>query len=127
MEKSLDRRRFLGTAALSVAAAELSTIRLAAAQTQPGTHTSFPAVKQIEAGELNIGYGEAGPANGTPVILPHDPKYASDFDGPNASGTAYREKFTGKYSHRILPGIGHDVPQEAPQAFADAIVAVDQF
>ena len=45
---------------------------------------------------------------------------ATDFDGANASGTTYRNKFTGDYSHRILSGIGHDVPQEAPQAFSDA-------
>jgi hypothetical protein len=31
----------------------------------------------------------------------------------------------GKYSHRILTGIGHDVPQEAPQAFAQAVVDID--
>jgi len=43
---------------------------------------------------------------------------ASDFDGANADGTAYRNKFSGKYSHRILKGVGHNVPQEAPQAFA---------
>ncbi len=52
---------------------------------------------------------------------------SSDFDGPNIDGTAYARKFTGKYSHRILKGIGHNVPQEAPQAFADAIVAVDAY
>jgi hypothetical protein len=50
---------------------------------------------------------------------------ASDFDGPGADGKAYRHKFSGKYSHRILEGIGHNVPQEAPQAFAQAIVDVD--
>jgi pimeloyl-ACP methyl ester carboxylesterase len=49
----------------------------------------------------------------------------SDFDGPNIDGAAYAKKFTGKYSHRVLRGIGHNVPQEAPQAFAEAIVAVD--
>jgi pimeloyl-ACP methyl ester carboxylesterase len=48
----------------------------------------------------------------------------SDFDGANADGTAYAKKFTGKYSHRIFNGIGHNVPQEAPQAFAKAIVDV---
>jgi pimeloyl-ACP methyl ester carboxylesterase len=52
---------------------------------------------------------------------------ASDFDGPAKSGAAYRSKFTGKYQHRILDGIGHNVPQEAPQAFAKAIVDVDKF
>jgi pimeloyl-ACP methyl ester carboxylesterase len=52
---------------------------------------------------------------------------ASDFDGAGAAGTAYRSKFTGKYDHRILPGIGHNVPQEAPQAFAKAVIDVDAF
>src|SRR5256714_1533977 len=50
---------------------------------------------------------------------------ASDFDGPAADGKAYASKFTGKYSHRVLSGIGHNVPQEDPQAFAKAIVDVD--
>src|SRR5262249_41330560 len=38
---------------------------------RPGTHTSFPPLKQIDAGVLNVGYVEAGPANGPPVILLH--------------------------------------------------------
>jgi pimeloyl-ACP methyl ester carboxylesterase len=59
-----------------------------------------------------------------PVITVPTITIASDFDGPAADGTAYREKFSGRYSHRILKGIGHNVPQEAPQAFAEAIVAV---
>jgi pimeloyl-ACP methyl ester carboxylesterase len=49
---------------------------------------------------------------------------ASDFDGAAADGKAYAKKFSGRYSHRILKDIGHNVPQEAPQAFAEAIVAV---
>ena len=49
---------------------------------------------------------------------------ASDFDGAAADGTAYAKKFSGRYSHRVLKDIGHNVPQEAPQAFAEAIVAV---
>ncbi len=41
---------------------------------------------------------------------------------------AYREKFTGKYESRIITGgIGHNLPQEAPQAFAQAVVDVDHF
>jgi pimeloyl-ACP methyl ester carboxylesterase len=47
---------------------------------------------------------------------------ASDFDGAAADGAAYRRKFTGRYDHRILNGIGHNVPQEAPQAFAQAVI-----
>jgi pimeloyl-ACP methyl ester carboxylesterase len=62
-----------------------------------------------------------------PVITVPTITIASDFDGPAADGTSYRMQFSGKYSHQILTGIGHNVPQEAPQAFADAIVAVDSF
>lgn len=39
--------------------------------TKPGTTTSFGSLKQIDAGVLNVGYAEAGPANGRPVILLH--------------------------------------------------------
>jgi len=49
---------------------------------------------------------------------------ASDFDGPLADGKAYASMFTGRYSHRILKGIGHNVPQEAPKAFAQAVIDV---
>jgi pimeloyl-ACP methyl ester carboxylesterase len=48
----------------------------------------------------------------------------SDFDGPAADGCAYAEKFSGAYSHRVLEDIGHNVPQEAPGAFTDAILEV---
>jgi len=42
--------------------------------------------------------------------------------------TPYRKKFTGKYENRIVTGgIGHNLPQEAPQAFAQAVVDVDKF
>jgi pimeloyl-ACP methyl ester carboxylesterase len=40
--------------------------------------------------------------------------------------SAYRKRFTGKYAYRVITGgIGHNLPQEAPQAFADAIVEAD--
>ena len=38
---------------------------------KPGTNTSFGSIKQVDAGLLNIGYAEAGPANGPAVILLH--------------------------------------------------------
>jgi hypothetical protein len=39
---------------------------------------------------------------------------------------SYRNKFSGKYEHRLIEGgIGHNLPQEAPQAFAQAVVDVD--
>jgi pimeloyl-ACP methyl ester carboxylesterase len=74
------RRRFFGTAALAIAAAQLGTIGAADAQPsktkqlpaiKPGSHTSFAALKQINAGLLNVGYAEAGPADGPAVVLLH--------------------------------------------------------
>jgi pimeloyl-ACP methyl ester carboxylesterase len=50
---------------------------------------------------------------------------ASDFDGAAADGKSYRNKFSGKYAHRILTGIGHNVAQEAPQDFTNAVVDAD--
>ena len=59
-----------------------------------------------------------------PVITVPTITIASDFDGPAADGRSYAAKFSGRYSHRILKGIGHNVPQEAPEAFAKAVVDV---
>jgi pimeloyl-ACP methyl ester carboxylesterase len=77
-----DRRRFLGTAAMTLAAAQLGVIGLAEAQPnktrkvdlpsiKPGMHASFGPLKQIDAGLLNVGYAESGPSGGPPVILLH--------------------------------------------------------
>jgi hypothetical protein len=41
-----------------------------------------------------------------------------------ADGRADADKFSGGYSHRVLEGIGHNVPQEVPGAFTDAILEV---
>jgi pimeloyl-ACP methyl ester carboxylesterase len=47
---------------------------------------------------------------------------------PHPDPTAYAAKFSGKYEHRtIAGGIGHNLPQEAPEAFAQAIVDVDAY
>ena len=59
-----------------------------------------------------------------PVITVPTVTIGSDFDGAAADGRAYAEKFSGAYSHRVLEGIGHNVPQEAPGAFTDAILDV---
>ncbi|MBV8473333.1 MAG: alpha/beta hydrolase, partial [Hyphomicrobiales bacterium] len=72
------RRRFI-RAALALAAARLALNGSALAQAQsasladvePGRHTSFAPLKQIDAGVLNVGDAEAGPDNGPPVILLH--------------------------------------------------------
>ena len=72
-----DRRRFLLSAAMTIAAGNLFTTGSADGQTiqlspiARATHTTFPSLKQIDAGLLSIGYAEAGPANGPAVILLH--------------------------------------------------------
>jgi pimeloyl-ACP methyl ester carboxylesterase len=71
-----DRRRFLDAAAVTLAAAPFVLSDAVFAQSGagkpgPGAHTSFAALKQIEAGVLNVGYAEAGPADGPVVILLH--------------------------------------------------------
>ena len=44
---------------------------------------------------------------------------------PHPDPSAYAKKFSGKYTHRtITGGIGHNLPQEAPQDFADAVIDV---
>jgi pimeloyl-ACP methyl ester carboxylesterase len=44
---------------------------------------------------------------------------------PHPDPAVYAKKFTGKYEHRtITGGIGHNLPQEAPQAFAQAVIDV---
>lgn len=61
-----------------------------------------------------------------PVISVPAITIGSDFDGAAADGAAYRKQFTGGYKHVRLPGIGHNVPQEAPQDFAKAVVDVER-
>ena len=44
---------------------------------------------------------------------------------PHPDASAYAKKFSGKYEHRVIKGgIGHNLPQEAPQAFAEAVIDV---
>ena len=84
MSEEIDRhrRRFFGTAAMTLAAAQLGMVGAADAQpgkTKPiqmpaikrGTNTSFASLKQVNAGVLNVGYAEAGPADGPAVLLLH--------------------------------------------------------
>ncbi|MGW6953788.1 alpha/beta fold hydrolase [Streptomyces sp. KS_5] len=64
----------------------------------------------------------ARPVIGVPAITldaERDP-----FTAPG-DGASYRDRFTGAYEHRTLAGIGHNVPQEAPAAFAQAVIDAD--
>jgi pimeloyl-ACP methyl ester carboxylesterase len=77
-----DRRRLLGAAITTVAAALFGMIGAAGAQisgrkaaplppTKAGANTTFRALKQVDAGLLNVGYAEDGPADGPVVLLLH--------------------------------------------------------
>lgn len=64
-----------------------------------------------------------------PVITVPSITLEGDANGaPHPDPNLYAKKFSGKYSHRLIKGgIGHNLPQEAPKAFADAIIEVDSY
>jgi pimeloyl-ACP methyl ester carboxylesterase len=81
-EAKYDRRRFLGSAAMSIAAAKFVATNSAhvesgrtkassASAIKPLANPLFGSLKQIDAGLLNVGYAESGASNGSPVILLH--------------------------------------------------------
>jgi pimeloyl-ACP methyl ester carboxylesterase len=80
----------------------------------------------IDAGESEYDELEerlaAAPAIGVPTIT-----LEGDANGaPHPDPSAYADKFSGRYEHRTIEGgIGHNLPQEAPQAFAKAVIDVD--
>jgi hypothetical protein len=46
---------------------------------------------------------------------------------PHADPSVYAKEYVGRYEHRnIAGGIGHNLPQEAPEAFAQAVIGVDE-
>ena len=47
---------------------------------------------------------------------------------PHPEASSYVKKFSGKYAHRVITGgVGHNLPQEAPQAFTEAVLEVDDY
>src|SRR5262245_5748926 len=80
-EKKYGRRRFLSEAAMSLGVAEFATLGLMNASfiddndkkimKRNYNENPFDTIKQINAGVLNVGYVEAGPLDGAPVILLH--------------------------------------------------------
>ena len=75
---------------------------------------------EAEYAELEDRLGE-GPAISVPTIT-----LEGDANGaPHPEPDAYSTKFSGSYSHRTIEGgIGHNLPQEAPIAFAEAVATV---
>jgi pimeloyl-ACP methyl ester carboxylesterase len=68
---------------------------------------------------------------GKPPFIPITDFAALEGDAngaPHPDSSAYAKKFSGKYAHRVIKGgVGHNLPQEAPQAFAQAVIDVDHF
>jgi len=75
-----------------------------------------PGEAQYDAIEKQLA---AGPAISVPTVT-----LDGDSDGvvPASNGAAFAAKFTGKHTHRIIKGAGHNLPQEAPESFAKAII-----
>jgi pimeloyl-ACP methyl ester carboxylesterase len=80
-EVDRERRRFMRTVAYGVAAAQLGSLAVDAPSAEaktatvptvlPRANTSFPPLKQIDAGLLNVGYADLGPPDGRAVVLLH--------------------------------------------------------
>jgi pimeloyl-ACP methyl ester carboxylesterase len=62
-----------------------------------------------------------------PIITVPTITLEGDANGaPHPDASAYAKMFSGKYAHRLITGgIGHNLPQEAPEAFADAVAKAD--
>jgi pimeloyl-ACP methyl ester carboxylesterase len=82
----------------------------------------------LAAGEPEFDELEQRLAEG-PVITVPTVTLEGDANGaPHPDSNSYANKFIGKYSHRVIKGgIGHNLPQEAPQAFTEAVVEVDGY
>ncbi len=67
-------------------------------------------------------------AEGPDITVPTMTLEGDANGAPHPDASAYARKFSGRYAHRVIEGgVGHNLPQEAPQAFARAIVDVDGF
>jgi pimeloyl-ACP methyl ester carboxylesterase len=63
-----------------------------------------------------------------PVIAVPTITLEGDSNGaPHPDAAAYARKFSGRYAHRVISGgVGHNPPQEAPRAFAQAVIDADR-
>jgi len=82
----------------------------------------------VAAGEPQYDELEARLAEGPSISVPTITLEGDANGAPHTDPRAYEVKFSGKYSHRtVTGGVGHNLPQEAPQAFVDAVLEVDGF
>ena len=79
----------------------------------------------LAAGEPKFDELERRLAAGPGITVPTITMEGDANGAPHADPSAYAKKFTGRYAHRLIAGgVGHNLPQEAPQAFADAVLEV---
>jgi len=81
----------------------------------------------IAEGEQKYDALEKRLAEGPVITVPSITMEGDANGAPHPDPDVYAKKFTGKYSHQLLKNIGHNLPQEAPKAFADAIIKVDSY
>ena len=83
----------------------------------------------LAEGESKLRRPGKAACGGLPSITVPTITLEGDANGaPHPDPAAYAKKFSGKYTHRLLSGgIGHNLPQEAPQAFAQAVIDVDSY
>jgi len=67
-------------------------------------------------------------AKGPAITVPSITLEGDANGAPHQDASSYARKFSGKYAHRVISGgVGHNLPQEAPRAFAEAVVEVDRY
>jgi len=82
---------------------------------------------RLEQGESKYDELEARIATFPTISLPTITLEGDANRAPHADPSVYAKKYVGKYEHRnIAGGIGHNLPQEAPEAFARAVIDVDK-
>jgi len=80
----------------------------------------------LAAGEPHYDELEQRLAQGPAITVPTMTLEGDANGAPHPDASAYARKFAGRYAHRIITGgVGHNLPQEAPLAFAQAIIDVD--
>lgn len=82
----------------------------------------------LEKGERRFDELETKLANAPDITVPTITLEGDANGAPHPDPKVYAKKFKGKYEHRLISdGIGHNLPQEAPEAFAQAIIDVDSW
>jgi pimeloyl-ACP methyl ester carboxylesterase len=80
----------------------------------------------LAQGEAKYDDLEAKLAGSPAISIPTITMEGDDNGAPHPPPSAYAAKFTGRYEHRTISGgVGHNLPQEAPEAFAQAVIDVD--